>query len=82
MSWSNLDKMQTEKRRVFSIGAWSPALRSQLGSTIEPCGCVVGVYQAWSGEPLRVVDVPNPRCADLHRAGDEIPRSAAALQTP
>ncbi len=64
--------MGSRERRVFSLGSWSPALRSLLNSTIEDCGCVVGVYQAWNGEPLAVVDVPNPQCPDGHR-GDTVP---------
>ncbi len=72
--------MQSEKRRVFSIGAWSPALRSLLNSRIEPCGCVIGVYEVWSGDTVAVVDVPHPECARGHRVGDVEPALEPARQ--
>jgi len=70
--------MVTDKRRVFSIGTWSPALRTMLNSRIEPCGCVVGVYLSWRGKPVDVIDVANPRCANHHRFGEigEVPSAA------
>lgn len=77
--------MATDRQRVFSIGAWSPALKSLLNSAVGECGCVVGVYEAWSGGSLAVVDVAHPRCSYAHRGGEKVSPpspSLAALQRP
>ena len=58
------------RKRVFTIGQWAPALRTMVSSSVAPCGCLVGVYQVWRGETMAVVDQPNPRCAARHRVGD------------
>lgn len=67
-----------DKRRVFSVGAWSPSLRTMLNSTIEPCGCMVGVYLSWRGQTVAVIDLPNPRCVHQHRLGDVDERQSDA----
>jgi hypothetical protein len=58
------------KKRVFTIGQWAPGLRTMVNSTVAPCGCLVGVYVAWRGETVAVVDQPHARCAAHHRVGD------------
>lgn len=62
--------MAAGKQRVLTVGSWSPGLRSLIGSTTAPCGCVIGVYQTWRGTPLRVVDLCHPRCALGHATSD------------
>lgn len=73
--------MRSDRRKVFTIGSWSPGLRTQLSSRIEPCGCVVGVYQSWRGESMAVVDMPNPKCAEGHRMGD-VEESGSSASAP
>lgn len=76
-------EMPFEKRRVFSIGSWSPALRMLLTSGTSTCGCVVGVYQVWAGTPVSVVDFADAHCPHRHRQGDVIDDpSAAAAEHP
>lgn len=74
--------MRSDRKRVFTIGAWSPALRTQLASRIEPCGCVVGVYQSWRGQPMAVIDMPNPKCTEGHRMGDVEDSSSQVSAAP
>lgn len=69
--------MPVEKRRVFSIGAWSPALRTMLTSGTGACGCLVGVYQVWAGAPLTVVDHAHTQCPHHHRQGDVVENESA-----
>lgn len=69
--------MAVEKRRVFSIGSWSPALRTMLASETGACGCLVGVYQVWAGAPLAVVDLAHAQCPHRHRQGDIVEHVSA-----
>lgn len=73
--------MGSDRKKVFAIGAWSPALRTQLAGRIEPCGCAVGIYQSWRGETVTVVDMSNPGCAEGHRMG-EVNDTAAVGSAP
>lgn len=70
--------MTQKKRRVFSIGRWSPALRTMVTSATAHCGCGVGVYQAWDGGTLSVVDMAYAGCPSRHRQGDVLVAGSAA----
>ncbi len=72
---------EVSRKRVFTIGQWAPALRTMVSSAVAPCGCLVGVYQAWRGDTIAVVDQPHPRCAVRHRAGDVTDDGSAAATT-
>lgn len=41
-----------------------------MNSKIGQCGCLIGVYAAWGGESIAVIDLPNPWCTHHHRLGD------------
>ncbi|MCC7184616.1 MAG: hypothetical protein IT185_00140 [Acidobacteria bacterium] len=43
-----------------------------MNSSVYPCGCLVGVYQAWGGNTMSVIDLPHPRCTQAHRQGDVV----------
>ena len=44
-----------------------------VGSQALPCGCLVGLYETYSGETITVVDACGSQCAELsHRLGTTI----------
>jgi len=43
-----------------------------INSSVGPCGCLVGVYQAWGGNTMSVIDLPHAHCAHRHRQGDVV----------
>jgi hypothetical protein len=47
-----------------------------VNSGVHPCGCLVGVYQAWGGNTMRVVDLPHATCTQRHRQGDVVTEAA------
>jgi len=48
-----------------------------LTSLRLPCGCLVGVYELYSGEVVNIVDEHEAKCSDpLHRKGRRIERAA------
>ena len=55
-----------------------------VNSAVGPCGCLVGVYQAWGGHTMSVIDLPYPTCPHRHRQGDvvtDVPASSGAPPT-
>lgn len=70
------------KQRVFSIGPWSPALRTMVASSTGVCGCGLGIYEAWDGAVVTVIDTAALDCVAQHRRGDVLPGSSAAPAAP
>lgn len=43
---------------------WTPRLRRTLSGHSCPCGCVIGAYEAASGEVVEILDVRHQSCSD------------------
>jgi hypothetical protein len=52
-----------------------------VSSEVGQCGCLIGMYAAWGGETIAVVDLPHQRCPDDHRQG-EVLGEAVSVTTP
>lgn len=52
-----------------------------LSSQAHPCGCLVGVYETYSGKVVRLVDFVSNSCA-RHRLGQILEPGDAGAQTP
>lgn len=70
--------MPTGRTRVFTLGSWTPSLRTMLNSTTAECGCLFGVYLDWRGDAVTVVDAPHARCARRHRKGEVVEDASAS----
>lgn len=62
--------------RVRTIGGWTPGVRALVGSHVLHCGCLAGVYQTYSGEIARIVDVASDDCRVGHAANHVLDRAA------
>lgn len=51
-----------------------------MNSKIGQCGCLIGLYAAWGGESIAVIDLPNPWCTHHHRFGD-VPAEPVSVTT-
>lgn len=72
--------MGSNRGRVFCIGSWAPGVRMLLRSSMASCGCVVGVYELWSGQRVDIVDQAGSQCRHGHEDGERLP--AAAWHNP
>lgn len=52
------------KRRVMTVGGWSPGLQSLVTGKVLPCGCLAGVYRTLSDEMAAIVDGPADTCSE------------------
>lgn len=51
-----------------------------LSSRLLPCGCLVGVYETYSGEIIGILDARGPSCAETtHEPGKFLPVEARGL---
>ena len=54
-----------------------------MSSRSLPCGCIVGIYEAYSGEIVTIVDARGASCADpAHLAGKRVPGAASDAAPP
>lgn len=54
-------------------------IRRGLSSQVLPCGCLVGVYETYRDEVVRIVDVRGENCAEAtHIHGNTLPAAAPA----
>jgi len=48
---------------------WTPGVRTLVSSRLLSCGCLVGVYDTWSGWVVAAIDAPSGACRhERHRA--------------
>ena len=52
-----------------------------LTSRLLPCGCIAGVYEAYTGEIVTLLDDRQPHCANPdHSNGNELPELNAVAR--
>jgi hypothetical protein len=56
------------RRKARSIFGWTPGLRGLSGSQVLSCGCLVGMYEVWTGDVVAVIDHPTSQCPMQHEA--------------
>lgn len=45
-----------------------------VNSVLSPCGCLIGLYETYSGQTIAVIDARGSECPDAsHRLGAVIP---------
>ena len=64
------------KLRTFF--GWSPGLRLTLSGHVLPCGCLVGSYETWEGDIIRVIDAHDDRCHEATHVNNAIVKHAHA----
>jgi hypothetical protein len=52
-----------------------------LSSQAQPCGCLVGIYETYSGKVVQLVDFVGESCG-RHRPGQQIEPGEASAHTP
>lgn len=58
--------------RLRTFLGWTPGVRILVSSRLLSCGCLVGVYDTWSGWVVAVIDAPSESCRHEGHAADRV----------
>lgn len=51
---------------ALTVLGWTPGLRGIIAGHVLPCGCLVGVYEVWTGESVEILDGRRDDCESHH----------------
>jgi hypothetical protein len=51
---------------VWTLFGWTPGLRQIVAGRVLDCGCLAGLYEAWNGEFVEILDGPSHCCRHPH----------------
>lgn len=52
---------------ALTVLGWTPGLRRLVAGRVLPCGCLVGVYERWSGGCVEILDGRCESCELSHK---------------
>lgn len=58
--------------KVRTLLGWTPGLRRLIAGRLLSCGCLAGMYDAWTGEVVAVIDSRGRDCFVTHHEDDRV----------
>jgi hypothetical protein len=55
-------KRSRDAVKARTIGGWTPGLRELVDGELLPCGCLVGIYETWARQVVKIIDARGPAC--------------------
>jgi len=52
---------------ALTVLGWTPGLRRIVAGRVLPCGCLVGVYERWTGGCVEILDGRGENCELNHK---------------
>jgi hypothetical protein len=47
---------------ALTVLGWTPGLRRIVAGRVLPCGCLVGIYERWTGGCVEILDGRSDSC--------------------
>ncbi len=51
---------------ALTVLGWTPGLRQIVAGRVLACGCLVGVYEMWTGGCVEILDGSCDSCGESH----------------